>query len=132
MVTEDYVSFETAKFLKARGFNNNLEECYRIYDGKETEVCKSWYKTFDYYGSNLIQRPTLQMALKWVIDKYNVHISPYCCSLGWYFDIFDLNQKDVTGCKRIYCKGIPSRGECYKTKEAAADAGLLYYLHKVR
>lgn len=127
MVTEDYVSFETAKFLKARGFMDGVIKFFASGYNSQGQVINIRDTEMEDYP-----RPTLQMALKWVIDKYNVHISPYCCSLGWYFDIFDLNQKDVTGCKRIYCKGIPSIDECYKTKEAAADAGLMYYLRKVR
>lgn len=127
MVTEDYVSFETAKFLKARGFMDDVIKFFASgYNSKGQVISIRDTEMEDY------PRPTLQMALKWVIDKYNVHISPYCCSLGWYFDIFDLNQKDVTGCKHMFGKYIPSRGECYKTKEAAAEAGLMYYLSKVR
>jgi len=61
-ITEDYVSFETAKLLKEKGFH---------------EVCKCQYGRHGDIGwtsSNngnitTFARPTLQMAMKWLREK---------------------------------------------------------------
>ena len=66
MITEDYVSFETAKLLKEKGFDELTYACFSN-DGKET-----------YYGyrqvGNDINRPTLQMAMKWLREVHHIFI----------------------------------------------------------
>ena len=66
MITEDYVSFETAKLLKEKGFN---ECCYGYYY-KPKHLS---HNTFDITNSELEEdscsAPTLQMALKWLRKK---------------------------------------------------------------
>ena len=65
MVTEDYVSFETAKLLKEKGAYFDTDRVYTSI-GRAWEInMKQFKKQFDYEVSNYIQRPTLQMALKW-------------------------------------------------------------------
>lgn len=72
-ITEDYVSFETAKLLKEKGFN---EICYLGYN-KNGEYVPTSNRT----NSQIIQPdfcficcPTLQMAMKWLREVYNIHI----------------------------------------------------------
>ena len=67
-ITEDYVSFETAKLLKDKGFNE--------------ELCHMWYnirKDVGYYLSsvgvkNHLPAPTLQMAMKWLREEHSIII----------------------------------------------------------
>lgn len=71
MITEDYVSYEVAKLLREKGFDEN---------------CRMWYEDDDYlvstnddYGlqsnSDHLSKyfeysaPTLQMAMKWLREK---------------------------------------------------------------
>lgn len=64
-ITEDYVSFETAKLLKEKGFNPL--ECgmyYSITTGKRTTELLT----------SLIACPTLQMATKWLREVHNIVI----------------------------------------------------------
>ena len=53
MITEDYVSFEVAKLLKEKGFD---EECQK------------------YYGDYKYPCPTLQMAMKWLREVHGIDI----------------------------------------------------------
>ena len=86
MITEDYVSFEVAKLLKEKGFDEDTN-CYYI----EGSVDKNLYYSpirqnhnkritnneFDIHidiTSGKISAPTLQMAMKWLREKYNLHI----------------------------------------------------------
>ena len=67
MMTEDYVSFETAKLLKDKGFDeftfsNYDENGIAQFNEVETKVAKGY------------QRPTLQMAMKWLREVHNLYI----------------------------------------------------------
>lgn len=68
MITENYVSFEVAKLLKEKGFNEGCSNTYNIYNGF---MSYSNYniKSFD------IWCPTLQMTMKWLRELFNIHIS---------------------------------------------------------
>ena len=70
MITEDYVSFEIAKLLKEKGFN---EPCLKQYynNGELSNVSiEAKYNTID----NQVSAPTLQMVMKWLRKVHNIHI----------------------------------------------------------
>ena len=73
MITEDYVSFETAKLLKEKGFDG---ECLAIYEPKG--ILETFDSAFNYNipggTSGVISAPTLQMAMKWLRKEHNLHI----------------------------------------------------------
>lgn len=110
MITEDYVSFEVAKLLKEKGFD---EECQK------------------YYGDYKYPCPTLQMATKWLRENFNMNPVPYATSIGWYFEVFDLTQMDITGCALLYQVGIPSKEKTFETCEEACEAGIRYCLENL-
>ena len=70
MITEDYVSFETAKLLKEKGFDECTELCF---------VGEEWEGSTPLTNSQLpdgrYSRPTLQMAMKWLREVHKIHIS---------------------------------------------------------
>ena len=71
MITEDYVSFETAKLLKERGFDGVCRTAYEtITNEHEVEQCSpsNWGEL------NQVKRPTLQMAMKWLREVHHVTI----------------------------------------------------------
>ena len=82
-ITEDYVSFETAKLLKEKGFEGysiitiydenaasayikGLQEKHLPYSSDDPKL-KEFYYT----------RPTLQMACKWLREIHNIDIIPF-------------------------------------------------------
>ena len=70
MLKEDYVSFEVAKLLKEKGFD---ESCRAVY---EEEVLRI-NTLCDYHNSELssyVSAPTHQMACAWIREKYGFHI----------------------------------------------------------
>jgi hypothetical protein len=77
MIKEAYVSFETAKLLKEKGFNEPCKDFYR----KENE---EWLhrNTYEYNYFNLqmprwedcYSCPTLQMAMKWLREEKRTSI----------------------------------------------------------
>ena len=76
MITEDYVSFETAKLLKEKGFDEG-EDCFCFYDKKGSiHLCQTFGDISDYNEDTCIDAPTLQMAMKWLREKHNKIIVP--------------------------------------------------------
>ena len=67
-ITEDYVSFETAKLLKEKGFDKTdcKNSTHFAYNADGQFSGPSWDSKYD--------APTLQMARKWLKEKYNIHI----------------------------------------------------------
>ena len=75
MITEDYVSFETAKLLKEKGFNEGCRAHYGT-DGSFS------YEKYEVEASgcemhNAILAPTLQMAMKWLRNTFHLEIYPF-------------------------------------------------------
>lgn len=67
---EDYVSFDIAKLLKEKGFNEPVRCFYNI----RTEIlCDDCVKTRNSYTES-IAAPTLQMALKWLREVHHIDI----------------------------------------------------------
>ena len=82
MITEDYVSFETAKLLKEKGFD---EATNRYYNAQYDQI-RTVSDTFMWHWNNeefmkrvlmegAIAIPTLQMAMKWLREVHKLCIS---------------------------------------------------------
>lgn len=123
MITEDYVSFETAKLLREKGFD---EYCLKSYFKMDKTLKKSGFSEWE--KVNEIKAPTQSLAMKWLREVHNIMVSPYALSLGYYFEIFDLTNRDITGCKSLYKVGIPNKKDVLSTCEEACDAAIRYCL----
>ena len=130
MVTEDYVSFETAKLLKEKGAYFDTDRVYTSI-GRAWEInMKQFKKQFDYEVSNYIQRPTLQMALKWLREVHKIFVEPIVA--------IDLNGK-YHYCFRLLnsiCKDILEPKDLVRidfkdTYEEAVEAGIKYCLENL-
>ena len=79
MIKEDYVSLETAKLLKEKGFD---EPCDFVYDEGKLEWIHHKFiflggkisTNSEFRDSEIISAPTLQMAMKWLREKHNIYI----------------------------------------------------------
>ena len=72
MITEDYVSFEVAKLLKEKGFDEPCLMCY-TYDEKLGNYGQyNSYKNSEVFS---LTAPTLQMTMKWLRKAHNLHIN---------------------------------------------------------
>lgn len=73
-ITEDFVSYETAKLLKEKGFDG---ECIGYYWDMD-KTFDIHYELLSYSDGNLrnelVLVPTLQMAMKWLREVHNVFI----------------------------------------------------------
>lgn len=78
MINEDYVSYETAKLLKEKGFDEaTIGYYYTI--SEIPEKIKFFDSPISIYDSEgligCIQAPTLQMAMKWLRELHNIFIA---------------------------------------------------------
>lgn len=111
MITEDYVSFETAKLMKEKGFNEYCKSVYHV--GSICSVASLGYHYNEGYGAvveekqnsdfgkydNAISAPTLQMAMKWLREEHNKSIEVRsqglkATGLGWVTEIYNLRNQD--------------------------------------
>jgi hypothetical protein len=78
-IQEDYVSFETAKLLKEKGFD---EGCSFVVNAISKCVMPvSWPTTnsdIEDEKARLIALPTIQMAMKWLREEQNLFIEIQC------------------------------------------------------
>ena len=123
MITEDFVSFETAKLLKEKGFDETVRCFYDI----QTEIfCDNCVKTKNSYTES-IAAPTLQMAIKWLREKeWFICIIPlafYCgekvCKFGysiWAGDNFEVDEVSTPE---------------FSTYEEACEAAIKYCLENL-
>lgn len=96
MIKEAYVSFEVAKLLKEKGFN---EPCDNYYDQSSDEPQQLTLDEMYYSYDEFTKAPTHQMAMAWLREVYNVFIyvepfittnglqgyKPYCTKIGGEF-----------------------------------------------
>lgn len=72
MIIEDYVSFETAKLLKEKGFDWCTYAYYEDEDNPNISLHAS--KAINWNKTEFISKPTIQMAMKWLREKHHLHI----------------------------------------------------------
>ena len=73
MVEEAYISFEIAKLLKEKGFDEATIGAY-YKDGTFNYLClNTWNSKF----ITPISAPTIQMAMQWLREVHNIHITIY-------------------------------------------------------
>ena len=120
-MNEDFVSFEIAKKLKEKGFN---EPCYAYYHcngGNDSfELCgdRDFLNSKNQYR---VAAPTIPQVLKWLRNTYNLHVETYPCVLGmWKFLVTNITTLE----ERALC-------DKYTSSEQAAIAGVNYCLENL-
>lgn len=134
-ITEDYVSFETAKLLKEKGFQQLQDNCgyfttemvYSIDTDDDGEHhFAHQYPAGVYNKDKYIAAPTLQMAMKWLREVHNLCVEPYRTASGYLYTI----SKIWTG-SEIYSDEFNGDDEAsgqWTTYEKACEAAIKYCL----
>ena len=127
MIKEDYCSYEVAKILKEKSFN---ESCYTCYVEKEISH-------YDYSSTNyelidgVISCPTIQMTMKWLREIHNKHCDiGYDIDLHWFFQIIDLKETieyDYPETKYYHTENETG----FNSYEEAVEAALKYVLENL-
>ena len=109
MITEDYVSFETAKLLKERGFNERTNMPH-----------------VDDYQRLVCYIPTLQMAMKWLREAHGLDIDisiEYTPKKTYYYSVL---KKTVI--RDIDCLHSETN---FKSYEEACESAIKYCLENL-
>ena len=136
MITEDYVSFETAKLLKEKGFD---EECSCFYNNIDygtpgLEVDGQLYYKNSALDDEEYAAPTIQMAMKWLRNEYNLHIItlPYA---PMDRHSYHPGEADFVYIAQLFKGIIPideiGRSVIKLTPEEACEAAIKYCLEKL-
>ena len=123
MITEDYVSFETAKLLKEKGFN---EYCFALYDSNKRLIQSGIRLNNIQVGrvEGSYSAPTLQMAMRWLREKYNIHIEPR------YFPTPNIYRYVIIH-SPVTIENIDSHPQYFDTYEEACEAAIKYCLENL-
>lgn len=127
MIEEAYCSFEVAKLLKEKGFD---EECrsYFIDSGDDIRYCACPIKNAQCFSFDLL-RPTHQMAMAWLREIHKLNVEVYRTACGYVYCIVkipsgtDLHFDEENG------DDLPSG--TWTTHEKAVEAALKYALENL-
>ena len=131
MIKEDYVSFELAKLLKEKGFD---EPCWFGYNpiGEFRRHYSEPAKSSPCYETAC---PILQMTMKWLREVHNLHIMVNCIGKVNYDPIvqrFDGKDFEIEGVKVGTTRHINGKWENvrrgFKTYEESCEAAIKYCL----
>ena len=119
-IEEDYVSFETAKLLKEKGFDAYIHLWYdengEMFHKFHYEIKTNWRIR---QGQEVYQCPTIQMAMKWLREVYNILIEPHhLYGKDWYTVIS----------YKIPLGNCVHSTECCDSYEEACDMAIRYCL----
>ena len=122
MITEDYVSFETAKLLKEKGFDDEYTNAFYNKSGNLYVI--DLLSDFSEHPDNDtdIAASTLYVAMKWLREVHNLNI-------GILFD----HLRDFKTHWNYYIEGIKLGRESmfFHTYEKACEAAIKYCLENL-
>ncbi len=133
MITEDYVSFETAKLLKKKGFYQDfLSEITPVWklNGNRTELAFYGCDNYPCETDEWYSAPILQLAMKWLREEKKIGIEVNIIfdlddDNKWYYEYgFCIIQLSGT-----YKKFADYDG--YKNYEEACEAAIRYTLENL-
>lgn len=123
MIEEAYVSFETAKLLKEKGFD---EICYLGYNRNGEYV-----PTSNRTNSQIIQPdfcliccPTQQMAMRWLREVHNIKVNVFYNNSNYAIEYFEPNTQTGVG-KFVFV------GDGYDVYEQAVEVAIKYCLENL-
>ena len=138
MITEDYVSFETAKLLKEKGFWENCPFSLSKLDEKTGEA-------------ETVRCPTLQMVVNWLEEVHHILVIPdyiyECTDTSWVYKIYRLGENGKPERNAIIGTSYDSNGnptlhtvgyrdydvseQEYATRTEAVEEGIKYCLENL-
>lgn len=118
-ITEDYISFETAKLLKEKGFAQNCATYYL--DG---QVWRHYYGEVIPKGKQIYAAPTQAIAMKWLRNTFYLEIYPFHDAIqennDWWYRV----ERHSKGCSFTEHES----DDFYKTYEQTCEAAIKYCL----
>lgn len=96
MITEQYVTFETAQLLKEAGFREKTRTHYSNSGEVWETAMPADYN--DDFNCNTSNRPTQAFAARWLREVHHIFIMLSPVIKGWIYDLFDLKKHQYILC----------------------------------
>ena len=116
-MTEELVTFETAKFLKEKGFDIACENVVR----EDKTRMNTLFRTNKNLPKTCYSLPTQAIVAKWLRETKNVHICIYNNACGYGYEI---SKADNGTHISNDLKDGPNNGGVWDTYEEALEAGI--------
>lgn len=125
-ITEDYVSFEIAKLLKEKGFDEKVSTHYLVHPNGFPEFFDK-KDEFTEPGDVWLKCPTHQMAMKWLREVHGLSVETFSikgtsnvCPILWKGNVVKLLTQD-----RAF------NGELVGSYEEAVESAIKYCLENL-
>lgn len=130
MVTEDYVSFETAKLLKYRGADFTTDNVYTSI-GRPWEVAMCKFNYAEYQVNGYVKRPSLAMAMKWLREVHHLYIQVMLDSwaCGGHMGYYVVIQNTTSDFEMMLASALDI--VFYGTYEEACEAAIKYCMENL-
>lgn len=122
-MTEGFVTLETAKLLKEKGFKEDVFTFYEVDCVEGDMILSETYDESENFNekNDCLSAPTQSLAQKWLRETKNIHICVYNCACGYGYEISKAdNGTHITS--SVY-EG-PNDGGKWDVYEDALEAGL--------
>jgi len=135
-MTDQLISFKTAKLAKEKGFDKLVYACYNNSTALENlnniwscgceggMHLEEWYYNYNAYPHNtLYSAPTQSLLQKWLREEHNLSIEIACTIIkDWFFEIYKISSGN-----RMY-----KAKAHFKTYEEALEVGLQEGLKQIK
>lgn len=130
MITEDYVSYDTAKLLKEKGFDERVKS-YFTDDGLEGYMFGTGRKSNSELEECFYSRPTLQMAMKWLreVHHYYIQVMLDSWACGGHMGYYVVLQRTDNDFEMMLSDAVDE--VFYQTYDEACEAGIRYCLENL-
>lgn len=130
MIKEAYCSYEVSKLLKNKGFNEKCRGAYHSgFDNNDNPIVMFEEWTVIPHNNDFVDEgflcsaPTHQMAIAWILEKYNISIELSILKHNcWCYTIYKILSNKV---EEIYNDGT------FESSYECADAALKYTLKRL-
>jgi hypothetical protein len=122
-MTEEFVTLETAKLLKEKGFKEDVFTFYEVDCVEGDMILSETYDESENFNekNDCLSAPSQSLAQKWLRETKNIHICVYNCACGYGYEISKAdNGTHITS--STY-EGTNDGGE-WDTYEEALEAGI--------
>lgn len=129
----EFVTFETAKKLKDKGFPQVEERALAMYDedGEWYSLIKNldnFEYSFEYFDDRDCVCPTISQVLKWLRDNCTTHLEISVGRFGWYFATTNYEYHEE---EKVYDFTTTHVSDSWDSYEEAAIAGIEYVLNNL-
>lgn len=92
---KEFVTLETAKLLKEKGFN---EDCKTFFIDKKGSITKRLSLKNEDLPESCYSRPSQSIVQKWLRETKNLHVEiSYMYGNYWIYDILTIPKHDLIG-----------------------------------